>query len=56
MQLSAEKVWGSVQESLQSVVNADLFKLWFAPIRPKGIERDTLTLEVVDDFSVFYGG
>jgi chromosomal replication initiator protein len=51
MQLSAEKVWGSVQQSLQSVVNADLFRLWFAPIRPKGLERDTLTLEVADDFS-----
>src|SRR5215212_5841611 len=50
MQLSAEKLWGSVQESLQSVVNPDLFKLWFAPIRPKTIERDTLTLEVSDDF------
>jgi chromosomal replication initiator protein len=50
MQLTAEKVWGTVQESLQGVVNPDLYKLWFAPIRARGIERDLLTLEVADEF------
>jgi chromosomal replication initiator protein len=50
MQASAEKIWGTAQQSIQSMVNADLFRMWFAPIRPKGIEHDTLTLEVADEF------
>jgi len=51
MQISAETIWGSIQQNLQSMVNPDLFRLWFAPIRPKGIEHDCLTLEVADEFS-----
>jgi chromosomal replication initiator protein len=50
MTLCAQKVWTTVQESLQSVVNPDLFNLWFAPIRARGLERDLLTLEVADEF------
>src|SRR3954470_18745360 len=51
MQTSAENIWGTVRQSLQTMVNPDLFRLWFDPIRPKGLEHDVLTLQVVDEFS-----
>jgi len=51
MHVSAEILWGSVQQNLQPMVNPDLFKLWFAPIRPKALDEHCLTLEVADEFS-----
>ncbi len=51
MQTAAENIWGTVRQSLQTMVNPDLFRLWFDPIRPKGLEHDVLTLQVVDEFS-----
>jgi chromosomal replication initiator protein len=50
MQASAQKVWGTVQQSIQSLVSPELYKLWFANIRPKEIDHDCLTLEVENDF------
>src|SRR6185369_82202 len=50
MQLSAQKVWGTVQHTLQSLVSPDQYKLWFVNIRPKSFEHDCLTLEVENDF------
>lgn len=50
MQASAQKVWVSVQNSLQSLVSPELYKLWFQSIRPKDLEHDCLTLEVENDF------
>jgi chromosomal replication initiator protein len=50
MQASAQKVWGTVQQTIQSLVSPELYKLWFASIRPKALEQDTLTLEVENDF------
>ena len=50
MQASAQKVWVSVQHSLQSLVSPELYKLWFQNIRPRGFEHDCLTLEVENDF------
>ena len=29
MQASAEKIWGSAQQSLRSLLNADTYNLWF---------------------------
>src|SRR3954464_12169816 len=51
MQASAEKIWGSVRNNIQTMVNPDLFRLWFDPIRAKALEHDILTLQVADDFS-----
>ncbi len=50
MQPAAQQIWGSVQESIQSLVSPELYKLWFTNIRPKALERDCLTLEVENDF------
>src|SRR6188472_243921 len=50
MQASAQKVWGTVQQSIQTLVSPELYKLWFSNIRPKGIDHDCLTLEVENDF------
>ncbi len=50
MQPAAQQIWGSVQQSIQSLVSPELYKLWFTNIRPKALERDCLTLEVENDF------
>ena len=50
MQASAEKIWGSAQQSLRSLLNADTYNLWFAPIRARSLDGDCLTLEVANDF------
>src|SRR5215212_9829397 len=50
MQASAQKVWVSVQQSIQSMVSPELYKLWFHNIRPKDFNHDCLTLEVENDF------
>jgi chromosomal replication initiator protein len=50
MQCSAEKVWTAAQDVLRSVLNADLFNLWFASIEAVQIEEDTIVLKVANDF------
>jgi len=50
MQVSADKVWGAAQAQLKGMLSADLFNLWFAPLRAAGVENDTIVLEVADDF------
>jgi chromosomal replication initiator protein len=50
MQVTAQKVWGTVQQSIQTLVSPELYKLWFSNIRPKAIDHDCLTLEVENDF------
>lgn len=50
MQSSVEKIWGSAQELLRSMLNADTYNLWFAPLQATVLEADVLTLEVANDF------
>ncbi|MGC3957421.1 MAG: chromosomal replication initiator protein DnaA [Verrucomicrobiota bacterium] len=50
MQASAEKIWSSAQEQLRSMLSADTFNLWFAPLRATGMEGDCVVLEVANDF------
>jgi len=50
MQASAQKIWGTVQQSIQSMVSTELYRLWFSNIRPRAFDRDCLTLEVENDF------
>jgi chromosomal replication initiator protein len=50
MQASAEKIWGAAQEHLRSMLSADTYNLWFAPLRTGGLEHNTVTLEVANDF------
>jgi len=50
MQASAERIWGVAQEHIRSMLSADTFNLWFAPLRACGLDQNTLTLEVANDF------
>ena len=50
MQASAEKIWGAAQEQLRSMLSADTFNLWFAPLRVQTTDANSLTLEVANDF------
>lgn len=50
MQASAEKIWGSAQEQLRSMLSADTYNLWFAPLRAIDFEGDAIVLEVANDF------
>src|SRR5262245_35633809 len=50
MQVSPDQIWGSAQQLLRSMLNADIYNLWFAPIKAGGLESDVLTLEVANDF------
>lgn len=50
MQASADKIWSSAQEQLRSMLSADTFNLWFAPLRATGMEGDSVVLEVANDF------
>lgn len=50
MQASAEKIWCSAQQLLRSMLSAEIYNLWFAPIRAVALEGDCLTLEVANEF------
>jgi chromosomal replication initiator protein len=50
MQQSLDKIWGSAQQQLRSILNAEIYNLWFAPVRAKALEGDSITLEVANDF------
>src|SRR5258705_4902102 len=52
MQSSAEKNWGAAQEHLRSMLNADTYNLWFAPLRASALPQDSnsIVLEVANDF------
>src|SRR5256885_6336301 len=50
MQASAEKIWCSAQGLLRSMLSAEIYNLWFAPIRAVALEGDCLSLEVANEF------
>jgi chromosomal replication initiator protein len=50
MQVSAERIWNSAQEHLRSMLSADTFNLWFAPLRASGLDGAGIELEVSNDF------
>ena len=50
MSLSVEKTWAAAQELLRTMLNPDIYNLWFAPIRARSLEGEYLTLEVANDF------
>lgn len=51
MSHTAENTWARATEVLRGLLNADLFNLWFRPLRPVEIRDDFLVLEVANDFS-----
>ncbi|MDB6111493.1 MAG: chromosomal replication initiator protein DnaA [Pedosphaera sp.] len=50
MQASAEQIWSAAQQQLRSMLSADTFNLWFAPLRAHDVEGDCINLEVANDF------
>src|SRR5690242_4455559 len=50
MQASAEQIWNSAQGHLRSMLSPDIYNLWFAPLRPVGMDAQHVTLEVANDF------
>ena len=50
MQASAEKIWSAAREHLRSMLSADTYNLWFAPVRACTQENNSITLEVANDF------
>jgi chromosomal replication initiator protein len=50
MQASAEKIWGAAQEHLRSMLSADTYNLWFAPLHTCSLDTNHLVLEVANDF------
>jgi chromosomal replication initiator protein len=50
MQASAEKIWSAAQEHLRSMLSADTYNLWFAPLRACGLDASAVALEVANDF------
>src|ERR1700722_5690375 len=50
MEISAEKTWTVAQEKLRSMLSADTFNLWFAPLHAHALEGNCIVLEVANDF------
>ncbi|MGA3182432.1 MAG: chromosomal replication initiator protein DnaA [Verrucomicrobiota bacterium] len=50
MQASVETIWSSAQQSLRTMLNPDIYNLWFLPVKALGLEGDTIVLEVANDF------
>jgi chromosomal replication initiator protein len=50
MHTSVEQIWNPALATLRSMLNSDIYNLWFAPIRPVQLAGEELTLEVANDF------
>jgi chromosomal replication initiator protein len=50
MQASAEKTWNAAQMHLRTMLSADTFNLWFAPLRACALENGAVVLEVANEF------
>ncbi|MBL9136536.1 MAG: chromosomal replication initiator protein DnaA [Verrucomicrobiales bacterium] len=50
MDSQAQTLWSAALLSLQSVLNAEVFRLWFAPIQAVSLVDDKLTLAVPNEF------
>jgi chromosomal replication initiator protein len=50
MQASAESIWGAAQQSLRTMLNTDIYNLWFLPIKAVALDEEILTLEVANEF------
>ena len=50
MRNEAEIIWNRAVKKLKSMLNDEVYKLWFAPIVPIQIENNVLVLQVANDF------
>jgi chromosomal replication initiator protein len=49
-QPSAERIWTAAQHLLRSLLNPDIYNLWFAPLQARDLTGEEITLEVANDF------
>src|SRR5687768_3876546 len=47
---SPEKIWTGARDMLRTLLNPDIFNLWFAPLRAGGVNGESITIEVANDF------
>jgi chromosomal replication initiator protein len=47
---SHDKIWSGARDMLRTLLNPDIFNLWFAPLRPAAMNGESITLEVANDF------
>jgi chromosomal replication initiator protein len=47
---SPEKIWSGARDMLRTLLNPDIFNLWFAPLRAATVNGESITLEVANDF------
>jgi chromosomal replication initiator protein len=47
---TAESIWLSAQTVLQGLLNPDIYRLWFAPVKARARDEERLTLEVANEF------
>jgi chromosomal replication initiator protein len=47
---SAEAIWEGAREMLRSMLNPDIFNLWFLPVQAAEVRGDVLVLEVANEF------
>ena len=47
---AANHLEGGAQQQLRSMLSADTYNLWFAPLRANALEHDSIVLEVANDF------
>lgn len=45
-----QTVWTSAQDLLRTMLNPDLYRLWFASLRASDVNESAITLEVANDF------
>jgi chromosomal replication initiator protein len=50
MENVAEQLWSAAQQTLRSLLNQDIYNLWFGPIKAISLEKGTILLEVPNDF------
>jgi chromosomal replication initiator protein len=49
-QPSAERIWSAAQQLLRTIVNPDIYNLWFAPLKASALANEEITLQVANDF------
>ena len=50
MSVNLVKIWEETRESLRTMLNPDLFNLWFDSIKPGALDGETIVLLVANDF------
>jgi len=47
---SPDGIWSGARDVLRTVLNPEIFKLWVDPLRAAGVNGESITLEVSNDF------